>query len=87
MLTKVDEVHDSVDPGLGEDDPADQLVEVDVVVQGQDGGQPEVPDQVGRKVVILVERCPCILDEGLVVSVIIKVKQKRTKRHLRMVME
>jgi len=33
-----------VDPGLGEDDPADQLVEVDVVVQGQDGGQPEVPE-------------------------------------------
>ena len=53
VLTKVDEVHDSVEPGLGEDDPADQLVEVDVVVQGQDGGQPEVPeqgDQIGRKV-------------------------------------
>ena len=59
MLTKVDEVHDSVDPGLCEDDPADQLVEVDVVVQGQDGGQPEVPeqgDQVGGKVVITVEK-------------------------------
>ena len=42
-----------MEPGLGEDDPADQLVEVDVVVQGQDGGQPEVPergDQIGRKV-------------------------------------
>ena len=54
VLTEVYEVHDSVDPGLGEDDPADQLVEVDVVVQGQDGGQPEVPeqcDQVGRNVV------------------------------------
>ena len=34
VLTEVYEVHDSVDPGLGEDDPADQLVEVDVVVQG-----------------------------------------------------
>ena len=45
VLTKVDEVHDSVEPGLGEDDPADQLVEVDVVVQGQDGGQSEVPEQ------------------------------------------
>ena len=56
MLTKVDEVHDSVDPGLGEDDPADELVEVDVVVQGQDGGKSEVPeqsDQIGRKVFLL----------------------------------
>ena len=43
MLTKVDEVHDSVDPGLPKDDPADQLVKVYVVVQGQDGGQAEVP--------------------------------------------
>ena len=58
MLTKVDEVHDSVDPGLGEDDPADELVEVDVVVQRQDGGQSEVPeqsDQIGRKMLIVVE--------------------------------
>ena len=59
MLTKVDEVHDSVDPGLGEDDPADQLVEVDVVVQGQDGGQPEVPDQV-----VSSDRSSCT-DDGL----------------------
>ena len=43
VLTKVDEVHDSVDPGLPKDDPADQLVKVYVVVQGQDGGQAEVP--------------------------------------------
>ena len=75
VLTKVDEVHDSVEPGLGEDDPADQLVEVDVVVQGQDGGQPEVPGQVGRKVVILEGRCRWIGDEGWVVSVISKVTQ------------
>ena len=75
MLTEVDEVHDSVDPGLCKDDPADQLVEVDVVVQGQDGGQPEVPDQVGRKVVLsfLKERCPWIGDEWWMVSEIIKV--------------
>ena len=36
-------MHDGVDPGLDEDEAADQFVEVDVVVQGQDGGQAQVP--------------------------------------------
>ena len=33
LLTKVDEVRDGVKPGLNKDDPAHDLVEVDVVVQ------------------------------------------------------
>ena len=41
---KVAEVHDGVEPGLDEDHPAHQLVEVDVVIEGQHGGQAEVPE-------------------------------------------
>ena len=41
---KVTEVHDGMEPGLGEDHPTDQLVEVDVVIQGQDRGQTQVPE-------------------------------------------
>ena len=37
-------MHDGVDPGLDEDEAADQFVEVDVVVQWEDGGEAEVPE-------------------------------------------
>ena len=43
LLTKVYQVHGGVKPGLAKDDPADELVEVDVVVEGQDLGQSHVP--------------------------------------------
>ena len=41
---KVAEVHDGVKPGLDENHPAHQLVEVDVVIQGQHGGQAKVSE-------------------------------------------
>ena len=41
-LTKVAQMHDGMKPGLEEDDVADQLVQVDVIVQGEDGGQPQL---------------------------------------------
>ena len=33
-----------MDPGEDKDDPADELVEVDVVVEGEEGGEAEVPE-------------------------------------------
>ena len=41
-------MHGGVKPGLGEYDPADHLVEVDVVVEGQHVGQPHVPQDGDR---------------------------------------
>ena len=37
-------MHEGVEPGLDEDDAAHQLVEVDVVVEGEDGGEAEVAE-------------------------------------------
>ena len=37
-------MHGSVNPGLYEDEPAHQFVEVDVLVQREDGGEAEVPE-------------------------------------------
>ncbi len=31
-----------MEPGLAEDDPTHELVEVDVVVEGEEGGEPHV---------------------------------------------
>ena len=42
-FTEVDEMHEGVEQGLAEDDPAHHLVEVDVVIEGQEAGQAEVP--------------------------------------------
>ena len=42
-LTEVDKVHERVYPGEDEDELADELVEVDVVVEGQELRQPQVP--------------------------------------------
>ena len=37
-------MHEGVEPGLDEDDAAHQLMEVDVVVEGEDGGEAEVAE-------------------------------------------
>lgn len=42
VLTEIEEVHDRVDPGQDEDELAHELVEIDVVVEGQELGQAEV---------------------------------------------
>ena len=44
-LTKVDQMWDGVEPGLAEDQPAHNFVEVDTVVQGELVCQPHVPEK------------------------------------------
>ena len=43
-LTEVAEVHDGVDPGLHEDEVADNLVKVDVVVEGEYRRETQLPE-------------------------------------------
>jgi len=43
LLTEVTEMHNCVDPSLNEDYVADDLVQVDVVVEWQDGSDAEFP--------------------------------------------
>ena len=44
-LTKVDQMSNGVKPGLDEDDPANDFVEVDVVIQRQFVSQPHVTEK------------------------------------------
>ena len=44
-ITKVDQMWDGVEPGLAEDQPAHNFVEVDTVVQGELVCQPHVPEK------------------------------------------
>ena len=45
ILTKVDEMHDGVHPGWEEYECSHYLVQIDVVVEGKDGGQTEASQQ------------------------------------------
>ena len=43
--TKVNEVHDSVEPGLEEDEAPGEFVKVDVIVQGNNAGKAHVAEE------------------------------------------
>ena len=55
LLTEVAEVHDGVDPRLHEDEVADNLVKVDVVVEGEYRGEAQLPE--GRDEVAQDQDC------------------------------
>ena len=54
-LTEVAEVHDGVDPRLHEDEVADNLVKVDVVVEGEYRREAQLPE--GRDEVAQDQDC------------------------------
>ena len=54
-LTEVAQVHDGVNPGLHEDEVADNLVKVDIVVEGEYRGEAQLPE--GRDEVAQDQDC------------------------------